>query len=442
MSLINDLKKSDKKGIFTSNNVYDTYSTGFLPLDYLTAFWLTYEENGVKKKKLMKGLMGGKFITIIGYSGTGKTTLADQMAWSICNSYPDDASEETIRKFKENALMVHVDIEQTAIASRITNITGASKTDMENRIILDTEHLYIEDVMGMIDSICKAKEENPSEYMYDIDGAPFGLEKRAKVYVPTVFIIDSLPAFTSSNVNAETLEGDMSTNRDVKQISQFYMKLLGRINKYNITVIAINHIKSAIQINPYEPEKKQLMLVKKGESLPRGQAPAFYSMYYFRLDASGSKANMKSKDDDGYQGFIAYCQLAKTKSSFIGGVVPLVFNSENGYDPILTLLAFAMENHLYSGTRAGMTINGASAYKFKAKEFKTKFLEDEGFRLAIVNALTPALESLVGSVDETGDGKGGFLPLNKLIGVNENGDMYARQLLDTGEGSVIISSES
>ena len=256
MGLKQDLIKADKKGLFKCDSFYDCYSTGFLPIDYLNAFKVTYmDENGQPATKLMTGLMGGKFITIIGYSGTGKTTLADQIAWSICNSYPSDASEDTIRKFKENTMFVHVDVEHTATISRIKELTGASQWDVDNRIILNNDNTYIEDVMAMIDQVCQA---NPDEYTYSINGRPFGSAKPVKVYVPTVFLIDSLPAFTSKNADVSMLEGDMSANREVKQISQFYTKCLGRMQKYNITIIAINHIKSKIQINPYEPDSSCL----------------------------------------------------------------------------------------------------------------------------------------------------------------------------------------
>ena len=276
MGLKQDLLKADKKGLFKCDSYYDCYSTGFLPIDYLNAFRVNYmRADGQPDSKLMTGLMGGKFITIIGYSGTGKTTLADQIGWSICNSVPANADEETVRKFRENTMFIHVDVEHTATMSRIRELTGASQWDVDNRIILNNDNTYIEDVMAMIDQICQAKESNVDEYTYPVDGRPFGLDRPVKVYVPTVFLIDSLPAFTSKNADTSVLEGDMSANREVKQISQFYTKCLGRMQKYNITIIAINHIKSKIQINPYEPDKPQLMLIKNGESLPRGQAPIY-----------------------------------------------------------------------------------------------------------------------------------------------------------------------
>ena len=433
MGLKQDLIKADKKGLFKCDSFYDCYSTGFLPIDYLNAFRITYmDENGQPTSKLMTGLMGGKFITIIGYSGTGKTTLADQIAWSICNSYPAGASEDTIRKFKENTMFIHVDVEHTATMSRIKELTGASQYDADNRMILNNDNTYIEDVMAMIDQICQAKEANQDEYTYPVDGRPFGLSKAVKVYVPTVFLIDSLPAFTSKNADVSMLEGDMSANREVKQISQFYTKCLGRMQKYNITIIAINHIKSKIQINPYEPDKPQLMLIKNGESLPRGQAPIYYAAYLFRISASGAKANFKNAEDDGFEGFKSYFQVTKTKTAFIGGNVPIIFNGQIGYDPITSLLALAMEYDITSGNKNKMILKGAEAYPFARKDFRMKFIEDEMFRLAIINALQPILDSFVGTTASLNPEAGSnFIPINQLIQVGDDGIMRAANIIET-----------
>ena len=286
--------------------------------------------------------------------------------------------------------------------------------------------------MAMIDQICQAKESNVDEYTYPVDGRPFGLDRPVKVYVPTVFLIDSLPAFTSKNADTSVLEGDMSANREVKQISQFYTKCLGRMQKYNITIIAINHIKSKIQINPYEPDKPQLMLIKNGESLPRGQAPIYYAAYLFRISASGAKANFKNAEDDGFAGFKSYFQVTKTKTAFIGGNVPIIFNGQIGYDPITSLLALAMEYDMTSGNKNKMTIKGAEAYPFARKDFRMKFIEDEMFRLAIVNAIQPILDSFVGTTASLNpEANSNFIPINQLIQVDEKGIMRATNIIET-----------
>ena len=86
MGLLNELQKNDKKGLFKNSDVFAHYSTGYLPIDYLNAFTVNYlDENGMMQQDIAPGIIGGRFMTIVGYSGSGKTTLADQIAWNILN---------------------------------------------------------------------------------------------------------------------------------------------------------------------------------------------------------------------------------------------------------------------------------------------------------------------------------------------------------------------
>ena len=57
----------------------------------------------------------------------------------------------------------------------------------------------------------------------------------------------------------------MSTNREVGQISQFYTKCLNKMSHYNINIFSINHIKSKVDINPYQASPQQVMMLRPGE---------------------------------------------------------------------------------------------------------------------------------------------------------------------------------
>ena len=79
------------------------------------------------------------------------------------------------------------------------------------------------------------------------------------------------------------------------------------------------------------------MLIRDGESMPRGQAPTYLASYLFRINASGAKASRYTKEENGFDGYYATLQVTKTKTSFIGGTLPIVFNKEIGYDPIYSV---------------------------------------------------------------------------------------------------------
>lgn len=383
MGLLDALKAKDKKGLFTSNDAFASYSTGFLPLDYANGFMYTVKkDDGTKVTLPIFGIIGGTFSTFIGYSGSGKTTLADQIAWSIVRPFP-------------NGLMIHVDIEKTALKPRIMQITGASPEDAE-RIILAKDNCAIEDVLDMIDGICSAKESLGDECKYELPQYMWKNPKKPqKAYVPTVIILDSIPAFNSRDRKEDELEGQMSTNREVAQISQFYSKCLNRIYKYNICIFSINHIKSKVETNPYQSTPAQTMLLRPGESLPRGQAPIYYAQNIFRT--ATNKSSMYTLEDNGFSGFRCSLQVTKSKTSFVGTTLNLAFNSEIGFDPVYTLFEFASQAGLIEGRNPFLYIKGLDTFKFSRKNFRQQFIEVETFRNEVIRILTPYMEELMSS---------------------------------------------
>ena len=78
MSFMQELDAGDKKGLFRSNDTFVNYSTGILPLDYANGFWLTVDDGyGGLKKVPVTGIIGGTFVSVIGPTGSGKSTFAD-----------------------------------------------------------------------------------------------------------------------------------------------------------------------------------------------------------------------------------------------------------------------------------------------------------------------------------------------------------------------------
>ena len=85
-----------------------------------------------------------------------------------------------------------------------------------------------------------------------------------------------------------------------------------------------------------------------------------------------------------------------------------------------------------SGNKNKMTIKGAEAYPFARKDFRMKFIEDEMFRLAIVNAIQPILDSFVGTTASLNpEANSNFIPINQLIQVDEKGIMRATNIIET-----------
>lgn len=380
MSLMAELDAGDKKGLFKSNDNFVNYSTGILPLDYANGFWLTVRDGDILRRVPVTGIIGGTFVSIIGSTGSGKSTFADQLGYSIIKPFAD-------------GMLFHIDCELTNLKERMVQITGTDPRD--DRLRLKKEHIYIEDVQDMFNQICRVKEESGNLYKYEVEDRTFD-RKKFLAYVPTVFVIDSLPSFNSRENRSDS---DLGTNMDgakaAKDIERFYNNCLGRMMKYNITILTVNHIKPKVVIDQFNQPPKGLMMLKPSEMVTRGYAAQYYSQNYFRIDTN--KSNMYKIDDVGFQGMKASIQIAKTKTAFIGSSVDVCFNGELGFDPVYSLYEFAHSIGIIEGRNPYLYLSGLSEFKFNRKDFRAKFLGEKVFRDAFMGGLTPHLEAMLGS---------------------------------------------
>lgn len=384
MSLINELDAGDKKGIFTSNDTFVNYSTGILPLDYANGFWLNINDKEGPRQVPITGIMGGTFVSVIGTTGSGKSTLTDQMGYSI------------IREF-EDGMLFHIDCEQTNLKERMVQIMGCEH--MDPRIRLKKDMIHIEDVMEMFNTICEVKEEGGNKYKYEVKDKTFGRQTFLS-YIPSVFIIDSLPSFNSKeNHTEEDLGTNMDAARAAKDVTRFFTNCLGRMMKYNITIFTVNHIVPNVVANQFDRPPRGIMMLKPNEKVNRGYAAQYYSQNYFRVEQM--KSNIYKESDVGFQGCKASIQIAKTKTAFVGSTVDAAFNGPIGFDPIYTLFEFASSVGLVEGRNPYLHIHGLDNFKFSRKDFRSKFTGESNFRHAFFTVITPYLEAMLGSKQMT-----------------------------------------
>lgn len=386
MGLLDELEKNDKRGLFKSDDHFVNYSTGFLPLDYANGFWADIYSDGPDKpptKVPVVGIIGGTFTAVIGNTGTGKTTLADQIGYNIIRSF-------------EDGLMFHVDAERTLLRQRLIQITGTNMAD--ERIKLVKEHANIDDVLTTIDQICDAKENGGDLYKYDVNNRSWD-GKTFRHYIPTVFVIDSLPSFNAKEFNTKDLGNNMDNARGAKDISRFYNNCLEHMMHYNITIITVNHIRPKVETDKYKPQPRGVMMLGPAETLVRGYVSQFLSQNYFRLNTI--KSNIYKSEDVGFEGMKGSLQIAKSKTNFIGAELDMAFNKDIGYDPIFTLFEFASSIGIIEGRNPYLRFVGLDQFRFSRKDFRNKFIDDSEFRAAVFATLTPYLEALLGVKDVT-----------------------------------------
>lgn len=387
MVLIDELQKNDKKGLFTSNDNYVNYLTGITPLDYAMGFWqkVTQPDNSFKFVPIL-GVIGGTLITLIGATQSGKTTFAEQLAYNI------------IRRF-ESGLMAHIDAEKTALKQRLIQLAGAQTT--EKRIILVKDHTSIEDVQDMFGQVCEMKETHKKELQYEVIDKSFSGEP-FMAYVPTVFIIDSLPSFNSKENDVDSLGTNMDGARGAKDVSRFFSNILDRMWKYNITFIVTNHIRPKIDTSggfSGQPPRQVMMLNQKTEQLPRGSVCQFYSHTFIRINSN--RGDMYDPAEYGFRGVKSTFMLAKSKTNFLGTSFPVCFNEKIGFDPIFTLFENAKDMGLLMGRNPYLYLEGMEDMKFSRKDFRDKYIRDEEFRVRFTTTMIPYFESMLGAKEST-----------------------------------------
>lgn len=380
MSLIEEIDAGDKRGIFTSNDTFVNYSTGILPLDYANGFWLNVCDKDGPRQVPITGIMGGTFVSIIGTTMSGKSALTDQMGYSIIRDFSD-------------GMLFHIDCEQTNLKQRMVQIMGCDNLDP--RIRLKKDMIHIEEVMEMFNTICEIKENGGNKYKYEVTDKTYGRQSFLS-YIPTVFVIDSLPSFNSSdNHSEEDLGTNMDAARAAKDVTRFFTNCLGRMMKYNITIFTINHIVPNVITNVFDRPPRGIMMLSKNEKLNRGYAAQYYSQNYFRVEQL--KSNLYKESDVGFNGCKASIQIAKTKTAFIGSTIDAAFNGPIGFDPIYTLFEFATSVGLVEGRNPYLHIHGMDNFKFSRKDFRNKFAGEPIFRHNFFTVITPYLEALLGS---------------------------------------------
>lgn len=317
------------------------------------------------------------------FTTTHNTTFADQLGFNIIRSF-------------EDGMLYHIDAEKTSLKQRILKICGLSAEDGmdDERLVIKKENTSIEDVLEMINAICDVKEEGGDEFKYDVPSKKY-LGETFRAYIPTVFIIDSLPTFNSKEYNTDDLGTNMDQARASKDISRFFNNVIDKMLKYNITVIVINHIRPKVETNPYAQPPKGLMMLKPTETLVRGQVAQYLTQSYFRIDMV--KSNSYSRDQEGFEGFRAQIQIAKSKTNFVGSSVCVAFNKDIGFDPIYTLFEFADSIGLVEGRNPYLYFQSMEAYKFNRKDFRRKYIEEKDFRDCLMALLKPYFEALLGS---------------------------------------------
>lgn len=331
-----------------------SYLTGIDILDYRNAHW--------EGNELVKGISGGKILTVVGKSGSGKSSLAYQIAGMI-------------RRTHEDAQIIHLDYERAANRARIARL---SKTPIDEIFYGSETWNYLnsnissETLYQLVKAVYDVKMENKE----DITIQDTFNGNKVEYLVPTVIIVDSLASMIpSSIIDEDELSGSMSASAIAKTNNAIYKRISNFITDANITIININHITQTIAMGI--PKKPTLNFLSMDESLPGGTSASFLADTLIKLDP-GTK--LEEDKDFGIKGFVTVCQFIKSRSSAAGRKINLVFEQETGFNNLLTNILFLKESKLLLGSGVGYYIETMPDKKFRMKNVEEKYKTDKDFR--------------------------------------------------------------
>lgn len=406
--LLKRLRENDQDNLFEQSNSLVPYKTGLDLLDYRLGYKLVakdMDENIIGNHDAI-GVVGGSFITLIGKSGTAKTAMACKMAANIVKPY-------------KNGLVIHFDLEGAMTLTRYRNLTNLTNKELSEHIILKSDRTYLENITDTIMAITQEKAKHKKDYTYTTEFKnEFG--EKMDLYVPTVFVIDSIPQLSmkpeQKKVKAKKGSGEedyMIDNielgkntyamRVARDLTQFFKQYLSIIREYNITIISINHIHPKIQIdNPFAKSQAQILYLKQDEQLPGGTATVYYANTIIKNVAVGtSKANI---EEDGYAGFTVKSEIIKSRTNISGVSVPLVYDQNRGFSNERSLLYYAKEELgiLNGGRRNSRYIGDNKDVRFDELNFVEEFKRPE-VKQVLMDAVQPHLEAMLFGTTDVGE---------------------------------------
>lgn len=389
--LLNALRDNEaskgKKGddFFDANASTISYSTGFPVLDYYLGYKVNvYDDDGQYLYSYPSvGITAGSYVLFIGKPSTSKTATAIKIASNI------------VRKF-DNGLVIHFDLEQALNYSRIQALTRIPMNELESKYILRQEDCTLENMKSTIMRLYNEKVNNPNDYMYNT-GLKNEFGEEIQAFVPTVLILDSIATITMSidGGEAKKLEKleEISSQTDrmrlTGEIGRFFNEILPYLRKANITLIAINQIKTNPQMGIVK-SPAEILGLKQDETLPGGNTPKFLAHILLKFVAIGGEKY--TEEDEGFTGFKVKVEIIKSRVSAALKNVELVYNSNTGIDMVRSTVAYAKDMGLIGGNKNGYYFLSDKDEKFTLANMPEDFKNNPKLFKIMKDNVIPLLE--------------------------------------------------
>lgn len=408
-SILKELEES-QPDLFTTKMAGVSYPLGFPILDQMLGCKYVYtNKDGSTRTRTQLGVPSGTFTMFLGASQSGKSTAAAQASWNI------------IEPFDECAEVYWDDGENATTYERYQGVTGAPLKDIEKRVKIIPSHMVstYDQILEQIVQISKLKASHKKDYMYDTGEKDFW-GNEIIMYKPTILVMDSLMKFTSDGEETDEISDAYSGGREAVARGKFMRNALSYMGQYNINVFPIHHWSKDMR-NGFESKQKQLPHLPTGVWVSGGDKILLYSTSIILFTPKNDKSEKKTEDVNGYNGQPIDVLVSKSRSSAGGTIAHMEFVQEAGFDPRLTLMAFAKDKKLITGVNPKSRFASNPDVTFDTR----KFVEEIGRNPEIVRTLyaecKPELSKLIPVMDVTsGDPiKGGQVKIDSRAMLRE-----------------------
>lgn len=369
---------AEVSGYSPEQGLYDVaYPTGFLNFDHLNGYNSnTFNDKGELVPTKHIGLLDGSYNLLIGRSGSGKSTFAVQAGANIISQF-------------EGAEMMIQSIEGGITVPRLETLTGYVGNELFDRISIKNSGITAESIYDDIYSIYETKIKNKEKFLYDT-GMRDSTGNPIMKFIPTVMVIDSIALLAPERIaDKGELSGQMAATAMAKANTALLKGVIQLIKATNIILLVVNHITEKIEANPMMHTKGALIFLKQGESLPGGKAVVYLANNIIRFDDSKLK-----EETFGFSGAQVDISLSKSRTNKAGKSTPLIFSQVNGFDSLYSLMIMLKDAGVIAAKGAYLALDGYES-KFRTRDFKQLFVDDEEFRKAFVKAANIEMEKLV-----------------------------------------------
>lgn len=395
--LLMALRENDKKNLFATNVTTAFHKTGFHLFDYYFGSVINiHDELGkIIRQEPRVGQAAGTFNLFIGSTGSGKTTLASEIAANI------------IRQFKF-ANVIHYDCENRFDVSRCETITQLPAEFFDGshgpeRYMIKNGLVGLDVIQEMIVKTYITKMRLKNEMV-----VPSGFQnefgKDVMIFEPTVVIIDSVTSVINETFNpennkdasdAEKMRSNTEGARDAKTLKGFFKDILPLCKEANIIVYGINHINNNMSMNSFIPVAKQQNFLKQDESIPGGKTMLYYPFNIVKLVAKPS--DDFTEETDGFAGHMVMIEPIKSSSNQSGnnskGIsFEMVFSFKYGFDPLRTMILYGKEIGAIEGNKTRMKFKDDDSFTFSLKNI-TKEKDEKPIWENIKKFIFPQLNS-------------------------------------------------